>query len=189
MHKRRLQVAVLSMTLVALLSACGQAKPPAQSQAPQNSTEAQHPAQGSQAQTSPPADENKQMTIKAYYGDEQGENLVEKQVPISFKQENDKYKAALEALANSPDPKLAPLFKGFTIRSVALKDKLLTVDVSMSPESRLGSGGEALLLQALKKTIFQFSEIDSFDLLLDGQAVESLMGHMDLPHPFHKSTP
>lgn len=179
-------MAVLSMTLVALLSACGQVKPPAQ--APQDSTQGSQPAQGSQP-SSPPADENKQVTIKAYYGDEEGEKLVEKEVPISFKQENDKYKAALEALANSPDAKLVPLFKGFTIHSVTLKDKLLTVDVSMSPESRLGSGGEALLLQALKKTIFQFSEVDSFDLLLDGQTVESLMGHMDLPHPFHKNTP
>ncbi|WP_245855641.1 GerMN domain-containing protein [Paenibacillus rigui] len=178
------------MTLIALLSACGQAKTPDQTShgqtAPkQEQTTGSQPASSS---TSQPVNESKQMKIKAYFGDENGEKLVEKEVSIRYKQEDEKYSEALKALGTSPDPKQLALLQGFTVRSVVLKDKTLTVDVSMSPESRLGSGGEALLLEALKKTLFQFSEIDSFDVLLDGKAVESLMGHMDLPHPIQRNS-
>lgn len=179
MLKRRLQGTVISMTLIALLSACGQAKAPAPMPSDQ-------PKSQSSPSPAPAVNPDKQLGIKTYYGDELGDKLVEKDATISFKQDHEKYAAALQALTASSDPKLIPLLKGFTIRSAVLKDQMLTVDVSMSPESRLGSGGEALLLQALKKTIFQFSEIQSFDLLLDGKAVDSLMGHMDLPHPITK---
>jgi hypothetical protein len=34
--------------------------------------------------------------------------------------------------------------------------------------------------------MFQFPEVNTLDILLNGEKVESLMGHMDLPHPFKK---
>lgn len=179
MQRRIRYGAIIGVTLIALLSGCGQAKPPVQGSGDQGSVQ---PA----PTPTPAVQENKQMKVKVYYGDENAEKLVEKETTISYKSDSDKYTAALKALTISPDSKQLALLKGFTFNSVALKDGRLTVDVSMAPESRLGSGGEAMLLEAMKNTVFQFSEIQSLDILLDGKAVDSLMGHMDLPHPIKR---
>lgn len=57
------------------------------------------------------------------------------------------------------------------------------MDVHMPDEARLGAGGEQFALDALTKTMFQFDEVKSVELLVDGAKVESLMGHVDLEHP------
>lgn len=67
-----------------------------------------------------------------------------------------------------------------------LKDGQVTVDLSLPDAARLGSPGEEMLLDALKKTLFQFSEVKTIEILLDGKQVESLMGHMELPHPIKR---
>lgn len=184
MQRRIRNSAIIGLTLIVLLSGCGQAKTPAQGSASQTQTPATQPTP-TPAPT-PAVSESKQMKIKVYYGDENAEKLVEQEASITYKEDSGKYAAALKSLTASPDSKNLALLKGFTFNSVALKNGALTVDVSMAPESRLGSGGEAMLLEAMKKTVFQFSEIQSLDILLDGKAVDSLMGHMDLPHPMKR---
>jgi hypothetical protein len=191
MQHRLLRNAIIGIGMLALLSSCGQVKTPAQ-QTPADPAASKPQTQTSSPSSTPapavpaPMQENKQLKIKAYYGDEFGEKLVEQETSISYKQDDEKYMAALKALSTSADSKNVPLFKGFTFNTVAAKDGLLTINVTMAPESRLGGGGEELLLQALKKTIFQFMEINSIELLVDGKAVESLMGHMELPHPIKR---
>ncbi|WP_240413831.1 GerMN domain-containing protein [Paenibacillus periandrae] len=194
MHHRLLRNTIIGIGMLGLLSACGQTKSPAQQplaspavSKPQVTSSSSTPASASQAAPpATPASDNKSLKIKAYYGDESGEKLVEQETNISYQQDDEKYMAALKALSGSADSKNIALFKGFTFHSAAAKNGLLTINVSMAPEARLGSGGEALLLQALKKTIFQFSEINSIDVLVDGKSLESLMGHMDLPHPIKR---
>ncbi|WP_028548618.1 GerMN domain-containing protein [Paenibacillus sp. UNC451MF] len=178
MQRRLINGAIIGLTLVVLATGCGQAK-----QAPNASGE---PKPGTVAQTPAAGAENKQLKIKVYFGDENGERLVEQESTISYKEDNEKYASALKALTTSPDSKRIALLKGFTFNTVTLKDQTLTVDLSMAPESRLGAGGEDLMLQAMKKTVFQFSEIQNLNILLDGKAVDSLMGHMELPHPIKR---
>jgi spore germination protein GerM len=184
MQKRLLNGAIVGITVLALLSACGQAKPPAGAAA------GNQPIQSNGNQPSPapaaPVQDNKQLKVKVYYGDEAGAKLVEQEATINIKQDSDKYSASLKALTQSDDSKQVPLLKGFTIKSAELANQLLTVDVSMAPESRLGAGGEDLLLQALKKTVFQFPEVQSLELLVEGNKLDSLMGHMELPHPIKR---
>ncbi len=43
-----------------------------------------------------------------------------------------------------------------------------------------------MLLEAIQKTLFQFPEVDSIDILVDGKPADSLMGHMELPHPIKR---
>ncbi|MNJ00980.1 hypothetical protein D3C73_1604640 [compost metagenome] len=50
----------------------------------------------------------------------------------------------------------------------------------------MGSGGEVLLMDALKKAVFQFSEVQALDILVDGKIVDSLMGHVELEHPIKR---
>lgn len=186
MRYNKLSGALISVTLIALLSACGQAK--------QHSGEltAKPQVQGSAPEAAPPAkqpvqDTSKNMTIKIFFGDELGEKLIEQEAVISYKQDNDKYAAALAALSKAPDDKKIALLRGITIKSAVLNNQKLTVDLFIAPEARLGAGGEELLLQAMKKTLFQFLEIQTLDLLVDGKSVDSLMGHMELPHPINRS--
>lgn len=67
-----------------------------------------------------------------------------------------------------------------------LSDGTLTVDIHIPDDARLGAGGEAFAIEALTKTLFQFDEIKAIDVLVDGQAAESMMGHVTLEHPIHR---
>ncbi|MNY78319.1 hypothetical protein D3C86_2185150 [compost metagenome] len=54
-------------------------------------------------------------------------------------------------------------------------------------DAHLGASGEDLALQALLKTSFQFDEVKTVDILVDGKSVDSLMGHVELEHPFSRN--
>lgn len=177
------------------LSGCGQkplggavsqgSEPPAAS-----STNSQANPPSVSKDTTPSNDKDKQAihsTIKAYYGDEQQTQVVEKQVSISYKDDKDKYTTALWTLKKAPEnSKLVPLAEALGFKSAVLKDHKLTVDVTVSGEGRLGAPGEQMLLEALKKTCFQFPEVETIDILVDGKPADSLMGHMELPHPIKR---
>ncbi|MCP3772401.1 GerMN domain-containing protein [Paenibacillus sp. MZ04-78.2] len=197
MHKTWQKGMAAAAIAALLLAGCGTSKAPLQGTAetpPSKTEQAAQPGTGGDKTITPPETsapkpdpEKKELKIKTYYSDAQLEKLVQKDVTISIKQDQDKYLAALNQLKKSPDGNTIPLFKGFTYKSVGLKDGQLNLDVSIADEGRLGSGGEGMLLDALQKTMFQFSEIKSIEVLVDGKQVESLMGHMDLPHPIKRS--
>ncbi|MEC0207690.1 GerMN domain-containing protein [Paenibacillus ehimensis] len=197
MHKTWQKGMAAAAIAALLLAGCGTSKAPLQGTAetpPSKSGQAVQPGTGGEKTTTPPETsapkpdpDKKELKIKAYYSDAQLEKLVPKDVTIHIKQDQDKYLAALNQLKKSPDDNTIPLFKGFTYKNVALKDGQLNLDVSIADEGRLGSGGEEMLLDALQKTMFQFSEVKSIEVLVDGKQVESLMGHMDLPHPIKRS--
>ncbi|GJM74873.1 hypothetical protein HMSSN036_70890 [Paenibacillus macerans] len=63
----------------------------------------------------------------------------------------------------------------------------LALDIELPDEARLGAGGEALAIDALKKTMFQFDEVKQIEVTVGGEKVESLMGHADLEHPITRS--
>jgi len=128
-----------------------------------------------------------EAAIKIYFGNEQGQQLVERTARITYNNAGDKYLATLNALRSSPDPMLVPLFSGITFRSAELKERQLTVDLSVSKDGQWGAPGEELTLQALKRTVFQFPEVDRLVVLVDGRKVESLMGHVDLPYPIYRN--
>ncbi|MNP82329.1 hypothetical protein D3C76_1809300 [compost metagenome] len=52
----------------------------------------------------------------------------------------------------------------------------------------MGSGGELLFLDVLKQTMFQFEEVQSIQLMVDGKETESLMGHVELENPIVRGT-
>jgi hypothetical protein len=160
----------IALVVLLMLSGCG--KPLAEPNPTDGKTEGK--TQGAAAQTIP---------IDAYYGDDQGTKLVQKQVNISPAKDSDRYLAALNTLKKSPDPQLVALCAGFTFRSATLQGNVLTVDLSISDEGRWGSAGEQLTLQAIKQTLFQFKEVGSIELLQDGKPATSLMGHLTVPHP------
>jgi hypothetical protein len=130
-----------------------------------------------------------EITIKLYYTDEQMETLHETTGTIRYKDDQEKYIRALEALTDSEDATLYPLWIGLTVRDAAIDHGRLTVNLDLADEGRLGAWGEQLALDALKQTLFQFAEIDEIEILVGGEPVDSLMGHVELEHPIRRQAP
>ncbi|MGG4045831.1 GerMN domain-containing protein [Paenibacillus favisporus] len=128
------------------------------------------------------------LTIDVYYTDPQEMELKKAQKEISYQVPLEKYVEAFKALQDSGSTDLVPLWGKIELTKMSLdKDTgLLHMDIHIPDEARLGSGGEQFALDSLKQTMFQFDEIKAIDILVDGQAVESLMGHMDLDHPIKR---
>lgn len=131
--------------------------------------------------------ENK-SSIKLYYTDPEIMELKETSREITYSGDEDKYKKAFEALQTSSDASLNPLWSDkITLKSLKFDQGALTLDISKPAEANLGAGGEMFAIDALQKTFFQFEEVKSIELLVDGQQIESLMGHVELEHPMTRN--
>ncbi|WP_413372285.1 GerMN domain-containing protein [Paenibacillus taichungensis] len=146
------------------------------------------PSGGTTSEKPGTSESNEKKTIDVYYTDLEELELHKASADISYATDDAKYKAAFAALQQSKDDKLVPLWaKEIELKSVQFKDGALTLDIHMPDTARLGAGGEVFAIDALKQTFFQFDEVKSLDLLVDGQQSESLMGHVDLEHPMTRS--
>ncbi|GAC44108.1 GerMN domain-containing protein [Paenibacillus popilliae] len=130
--------------------------------------------------------EKQEQSITAYVSDSDLMGLKSYSAKIQFADDEEKYKQALKALQTSDHPEDIPLWKKIEFKSVKFSDGTLTIDIRIPADARLGAGGESFAIEALTKTLFQFDEIHAVDVLVDGQAAESLMGHVTLEHPFHR---
>lgn len=133
-----------------------------------------------------PSPSEKQAVIRTFYGNADSTALVQKETAIRYAKDEDKYLAALNALKKSPSADAVALCPNMTYHSAKLEGGKLTVDLKLSDQDRLGAGGEALLLDAYKQTLFQFPEVGSFEILVDGKKAESLMGHLELLYPYKR---
>jgi spore germination protein GerM len=128
----------------------------------------------------------KSVPLKLYFGNAEGDSLVSKAVTLEPAKDKTIYLEALNELTKSTDDQNVALFAGFTFLSAEINNGTLTINLKLPEESQLGAPGEELLLDSLKKTMFQFAEINAIEVLVNGEKVESLLGHMDLPHPITK---
>lgn len=129
----------------------------------------------------------KQLKVKTYYADDNLDKLIEREASVTIKNDEDKYEAALNASKTPPESALSALSKGITYRSVKYDNGKVTLDITIADTGRLGAPGEDLLVQSIRKSLFQFSEVQSIEVLVDGKQTESLMGHVDLPHPMKRN--
>ncbi|USB34827.1 GerMN domain-containing protein [Paenibacillus sp. YPG26] len=127
------------------------------------------------------------LTISSYYTDSDMLELKEESKDIFYKDGQDKYEKAFKALQDSGSDKLFALWQKVELKSLEIKNGEVTLDIHLPDEARLGAGGEVLAIEALKKTFFQFEEVKSIELLVDGSKVDTLMGHEELEHPMTRS--
>lgn len=167
---------LLGLTLTIAVTGCANAK-----------TTPDPAASGSGNGTGTEAPAAKQLKVKAYYADDKLDRLIEREASITFTSDADKYKAALDALKTPPEASLSSLSRGITYRSATNQNGNVTVDLSIAENGRLGAPGEDLLVQSISKSLFQFSEIQTIEVLLDGKKTESLMGHVSLPYPIKRN--
>lgn len=94
--------------------------------------------------------------------------------------------AALEELlAHQGEGALRTLVPdGVELRGVMIADGVATVDVSGGiQDANVGSGAELLLAQQLVQTVAQFDTVDAMALLVEGEPVTEVAGHLDWSEP------
>ena len=103
-----------------------------------------------------------------------------------------KYTAAMKSLLTGTKEKgQTNVFpKKAKLRSIVVKDGIATVDFSKELQTNFsgGSTGEEMLIGSIVNTLTDFPEVQKVSILIDGSAVETLSGHMDLSEPLTRMT-
>ncbi|MFS0722585.1 GerMN domain-containing protein [Paenibacillus sp. 1P07SE] len=150
---------------------------------PENSGETTEPPASGEEEVDAVSEER---LIKVYRTDDQLMELVEAEEVITFTDEQEMLEAALDRLQQDGDEGTISLWKEIQFKDVSVADGNVVLDLSVPGEARMGSGGEAFAVESITSTVFQFEAFDTLQLLVDGEQVESLMGHVTLEHPFVK---
>ncbi|WP_410768454.1 GerMN domain-containing protein [Fontibacillus sp. BL9] len=123
--------------------------------------------------------------IEVFYTDDQVMDLKKVDRDITYTEDLLKYKEAFKALQTA-DPGYISLWEKVILNSVQFAEGEVAIDITLPDEARFGAGGESLAIDAIKQTYFQFDEVKTLELTVDGEKLDSLMGHVDLEHPFKK---
>lgn len=180
-RSRRIMLLISGFLALFLIAACGTKpanppSPPAQEQ--NNGTGAETPAPA-------PAPETQAKTAKVliYYSNHDLTAMEKEEQEITFNTDEEKYAKAMELLGKPSKPEHQPLWPNFAFHSITLKNGKLTIDADSKNQYNLGSTGEMMAIEALRMTMFQFPEVQSIIILVDGKPTETLMGHVDVSQP------
>lgn len=126
-----------------------------------------------------------ESVMKLYFTDENLMELSQSERKVTYSDEQGKYTEAFKQLQNAPDNMIS-LWDKVKLNTTTFQNGLLTLDITMPDEARLGAGGESLAVESLQKTMFQFAEVSQLEITVDGEQIDSLMGHVELEHPISK---
>lgn len=175
---KRLRNLLLFCLLAALLTACGSGADNGQEAQP-----TEQPTVPTDSATGGGNSERKTVQVQVYYSDANLDKLEAEQRDISYEKENDKYQQAMAMLGEASEQGHEPLWKNFAYHAITFDGGTLTIDADGTNQYNMGSTGEALALEALKRTMFQFPEVERIVILVDGKPADSLMGHADISEP------
>ena len=173
------------LAVLLMVVSCGQGTEPARPAS--GGTDAEHAA-GTGSGEAETGTATEPVTVVYYVTDEDMDGLVERRTEVKPDDPGAIYRLAIEALKREDEAAGEySLWKHAEFCRVELSDGVLTVDLTLPDEARLGSMGEALAIEAIARTAFQFDEVEALEILVDGERVESLMGHEELAHPILRS--
>jgi germination protein M len=113
-----------------------------------------------------------------------GNNAKLKPVLVTVKNSSNQPAAVLQALFDGPPQGsgLLALFpQGTKVIDVTVKDGLATVNLNQKAmQLNLGSQGEAMAVASVVNTLTKLPEIFRVKIVVEGEEVESLAGHVDL---------
>lgn len=186
MSKQHVKWVVLMLMVALILTGCGEKNkalvaPPSETPI---ATESPMPTPTPTPDPTPTPLPDQTKEVKVYFTDDNLEQLIEKVVTVTYKEDADMYLAAFNALKSTDVPNMFSLFKNVTFNEVKLDGDALRVDLTLGEGAQLGAGGEMFFVQALNKVAFQFPEVKSLYVTRDGKKVESLMGHVTIESPF-----
>lgn len=182
MKLRNILAIVLAVLCMALLAGCDE-----QSKAGGGSSQAVvSGSSSSSAGSSAALQEAAVLDISVYYPDVNATGLVAVTKTVKA-QETEKYQAAVEALlAGTDDKRLTEVFpKKAKLREVSVSGGVAKVDFDKNLTAGFvgGSTGEEMLVGSLVNTLTEFPEIKKVQILVEGKAIDSLSGHLDLSRP------
>lgn len=129
---------------------------------------------------------NETQSLTFYYVDEQLVEILQEERDIQFSSDEEKWKEAWSALQNSQDKKLYSLWENVDLIEANLKDSQLVLNLALPDQLQQGSSAEGLAIQTLINTFGQFKGVETIQLLVDGEVIETLSGHVSIEHPFAK---
>lgn len=187
MHKAKhsFRIVLASLICVAALAGCGaqlnKAGGGGSSPAPSHASEA-----GNQPTQSPePRDEaNESIEISVFTVDANLQEMMELKTLVQRGSDEEIVKAAVAELQRDGVEGSVSVWKDIKVLSVVLKNSAVTLDIEIPDQARLGAPGELQMIETLKSTLFQFPYVESIDVLVSGEAAESMMGHVELEHPY-----
>lgn len=101
------------------------------------------------------------------------------------------YKEAVNALIEGPtDPDLSKTVpEGTKVLNVSRNNDKIQIDFSKDIIENHwgGSTGERLTVYSIVNTLAQFDEVEEVKFLIEGEEVDTLVGHMDLSRPLKPS--
>lgn len=124
------------------------------------------------------------VPVKVYFSTRDAKYLVpvERQVPLT-----DKYYQVVQELIRGPgeDGLTRTLPEGTRLLDITVKGGIAYLNMSRELRDRHwgGSTGEILTVYSLVNSLAQFPEVKRVQLLLEGEKVTSLVGHLELNKP------
>lgn len=132
------------------------------------------------------------VIVKLYRADKNLEWLVPEECTIENVKGEDKLKATLQALV-SDKPKnndTQNIFPEKTkVIDVKVQDGIAKADFSkeLLEKNIGGSSYELMLVGSIVDTLTEFSEVKEVQILVEGETIETINGHMDLVDPLKRN--
>ncbi|MHB8170344.1 MAG: GerMN domain-containing protein [Thermincolia bacterium] len=138
-----------------------------------------------------PSTIGEKVNIVLYFSNQGEENLVKEN--RSIPKVPGLARASIQELLKGPQSsKLKnPIPKGTRLRDINIKpDGLAIVDFSREFKANHpgGSGGEMLTIYAVINTLTQFQSVNKVQILVEGEVLESLVGHVDISKPLQRDS-
>lgn len=179
-YSRRYLVLLAALLIMIGLVACG--------------GEVINPGSGDHASNNPKETEtnsepNVSKEIKSltfYYVDDQLIEILQEERDIHFSSEEEEWKEIWNALQNPQDDLMLSLWGNVDLIEAELLDSQLVLNLSLPDQLQMGSSGEGLAIQTLINTFGQIKGVDTIQLLVDGEIIETLAGHVLIEEPFSK---
>ena len=147
-------------------------------------------AQKGQADKQQAAEGQQKVAVALYFADQNGDYLISEQREITMQQ--GLARATVQELIDGPRTKglSRTIPDGTKLKDINIEEGLCTVDLSREFRDNHwgGSSGELLTVYSLVDTLTQFSTIERVEVLVEGQKIDTLAGHMDLSAPVYRNS-
>lgn len=135
------------------------------------------------------APEKKGEAVKVYFSNDNATALVMREKKPEDASE-DQYTAAVNALiAGSKEQGVISMIPPKTkLRGIKIEKGIAYVNFSKELIKNFngGSAGEIMLIGSIVNTLTEFKEINAVQIMVEGEIVETISGHMDTSEPFKR---
>ncbi|MEC9488675.1 MAG: GerMN domain-containing protein [Halanaerobium sp.] len=124
------------------------------------------------------------IQIEVYFSTKDAKHLVPEVRKVALA---DKYYQAVQELIKGPRKEglIRTIPAGTRVLAVEVRERTAYLNMSRELQERHwgGSAGEIFTVYSLVNTLSRFPEVDRVQLLLEGEEVSSLVGHLELDQP------